>query len=109
MRHSRPSRSSWTYPYWHGLLGDFGKPLVPLWWAESLGNISSTYHYRKRNKVNASTRSLRSEIENPLLATVGVHVDFEQTFASLGEQIAYLRNDFLDAAIGNSNNFLIAS
>jgi len=106
MRHSRPSRSSWTYPYWHGLLGDFGKPLVPLWWAESLGNISSTYHYRKRNKVNASTRSLRSEIENPLLATVGVHVDFEQTFTSLGEQIADLRNDFLDAAIGNSNNFL---
>jgi hypothetical protein len=104
--HSRQSKDNWTYPTWQGLLGDFGKPIVPLWWAEALPDVGFTTYFKKRGEHLVRTRKVRQEVIEPILATVGVTVNWERTLEGLGNNIENQRNDFLDASIGDPTHAL---
>jgi hypothetical protein len=106
MQRLRPNRFEWTHPTWHGLLGDFGKPIIPLWWAESLPLIGFETFYEKRGKSLVRNRAARQEVSDPVLSIIGISIDFKRTFESLGSKIESNRDDFLDASIGNSFEFL---
>lgn len=104
MQHSRQSRDTWTQPTWQGLLGDFGKPIIPLWWAEALPQVPFTTYYAKKGKHTFRTCSMRDEVLDPVLSIIGVNINWEKTFTSIGINVEHLRDDFLDASIGDPSH-----
>jgi len=109
MRLSRRSKDTWTQPTWQGLLGDFGKPIIPLWWAESLPQIQFTTYFVKKRDHDHRTCSLREEVQDPLLSTPGISINWEKTFTSIAINVEHHRDDFLDASIGDPSHIIGSS
>lgn len=106
MRLSRRDIPKWEFPTWSGLLGDVFKPIVPFWWAQALPDVQFRTFYTKRKASHIRTSYVRAEVINPILSDVGIKVDLERTFQSLGENILAFRNDFLDASVGDSRKLM---
>ncbi len=86
---------------WFGLLGDFGDPAVPWWWAKAIPGVQLTFSRNTKKKGTFSVkRTLLDEVNSPrALHGMTLESQVQQLANSLGEQIERFRGDFTDAPL----------
>lgn len=65
--------------------------------------VQFTTYFAKKGKHLFRTCSMRDEVLDPILS-YGVNINWEKTFASIGINVEHLRDDFLDASIGDPSH-----